>query len=264
MTFIQAIILGIVQGLTEFLPVSSSGHLVLLKHLFDIEEVPILFDVLLHVSTLMVVIIVFRQRILKLFISLGKFITRKNDKADANNLRLIWVIIVATALTAAVGYSVSLLEISQKPKIVSALFIVTAAILVSSYYAKGEKKYRELTWKEGAFTGLAQGLGVLPGISRSGITIAASLHAGIEREKAGEYAFLISIPAVLGALILSLNDAQALADVSSPLVVLSGIAASFIVGLASLLLLLVLVRKAKLYLFALYLVPLGIAGLIIF
>jgi undecaprenyl-diphosphatase len=171
---------------------------------------------------------------------------------------------VATIVTAVLGYSVSLLEVNAKPKIVSALFIVTAFILISSYFAKGKKTYRDLTWKEGAVTGLAQGLGVFPGISRSGITIAASLQSGIERTKAGEYAFLISIPAVLGALILSLGEAQTLAETSSPLIVLSGVAVSFLVGLASLLILLVVVRRAKLYLFSLYLIPLGIAGLILF
>jgi undecaprenyl-diphosphatase len=261
-TFIEAIIFGAVQGITEFLPVSSSGHLVLLKSLFELDAVPILFDVILHVATLLVVLIVFRRKIAAILLSLGRIVVRSPGEGDRENGRLFLVILVATAATALVGYAVSLLEMEGRPKIVSILFCVTGLILIGAHFLGGRKDYGNLGAKEGLITGVAQGIGVFPGISRSGITISASLLAGLSREKAGEFAFLISIPAILGAFVLELGDLSTLgtAVAAGPLV--TGFAAAFLVGLLSLLLLLRLIRRGRLFFFAFYLIPLGVVGLI--
>ena len=144
------------------------------------------------------------------------------------------------------------------------LFILTGFILIGSKFWGGNIDYSSLGLKQGVITGLSQGLGVLPGISRSGITISAALLSGMSREKAGEYSFLISLPAILGAFILEFKDAEGLMDMVDPLVIGTGMLSAFIVGLFSLKILLKLIKKGNLYFFSLYLIPLGIIGLIFF
>lgn len=263
MTLLEAILFGAVQGATEFLPVSSSGHLALLKSVLDLSEVPILFDVVLHVATLVAVIAFFRSRVGAIIASLGRWAARRASDDDAENLRLAWVIGVATVVTGAIGVALNELEIGMHPKIVSALFIVTAAILVGAHFAGGTRGYRDLCLTDGLLVGAAQGLGVLPGISRSGITIGASLAAGLTREKAGEFAFLVSVPAILGALVLSLRDADELSAVVGPGALAVGFVAALVVGFLSLTLLVRLIRGGRLYYFAFYLVPLGVVGILV-
>jgi undecaprenyl-diphosphatase len=261
MGLLESLILGVLQGITEFLPVSSSGHLVVMRAFMDIGGEFTLFDILLHVSTLVVVIIIFRDRIRRILVSLWRLVTGKRGDEDRVNLRLVLIILVATVVTASIGFAIEDLNVDQYPKIVSILFIVSGLILFLSRFFKGEKGYREIGLKEGLITGLAQGLGVLPGISRSGITISAALGAGMKREIGGEFSFLISIPAILGALILKLKDFDELLTVVKPSVLLIGVAASFIAGMFSLILLLRIVKSGKLYLFSFYLIPLGIIGM---
>jgi undecaprenyl-diphosphatase len=264
MSFIQSILLGALQGVTEFLPVSSSGHLVVLKRFMALEEVPMLFDVLLHVATLFVVLIVFRDRVAKIVLSLGRaLIGRRNDE-DRENLRLFGVIMVSTVITGVMGLGIERLDPGSNIKLVSALFIVTGIILIWTRYMQGTINYGTIGVKQGLITGFGQGLGVFPGISRAGITISAALLAGMNREKAGEYSFLISIPAILGALLLQLKDAEALFVSVAPMKVAAGFGSAFVVGLLSLLLLLRLIHRGKLYLFSFYLIPLGLAGLSFF
>lgn len=258
MSFLQALILGLIQGLTEFLPVSSSGHLVLARVLLGMDETPVFFDVLLHISTLLVVIIVFRKRIGDIIAALVRGALRKTKEGDPENIRLFWVIILATALTAALGLGVSKLGMEGRPKVVALLLSVTGIILILSRIMKGTDDYSRIGVKTGIITGIAQGLGVFPGISRSGITITAGLASGLNREKAGEFAFLVAIPAIIGAFVLELKDALVLERSVGVPVLGVGMAAAFIAGLFSLLLLLRMVRKGRLYLFSIYLVPAGI------
>jgi undecaprenyl-diphosphatase len=263
MSLLQALFLGALQGVTEFLPVSSSGHLVISRTVLGLTEIPLLFDVLLHVSTLCVVLIVFRKKIGALLASLGRFIVRKSGDEDRTNLRIILVIIVATIPTALMGLGISFLDMETHPRVVSVLFIVTGAILVGAHFTKGEKGYVDIGVREGVLTGIAQGLGVFAGISRSGITISGALFAGIRRENAGEYSFLIAIPAIVGAFVFELKDAGELLATVSPGSLSVGVVSSFVVGLVSLLFLLRLVRQGKLFVFSFYLVPLGILSLIL-
>jgi undecaprenyl-diphosphatase len=264
MSLLQAVILGIVQGLTEFLPVSSSGHLVLFKEFFEVSEVPILFDVILHVATLLVVVIVFRSRIWMILRSVYRWLRRRNDEADATNLRLAWVILLASVVTGAMGVFIGELGVNRYPVVVSVLFIITGLALIATRFVKPRGEYADVGARTALITGFAQGLGVFPGISRSGITIAASLFSGLGRERAGEFSFLLSIPAITGALALSLRDLGDLTRFVSAGAILAGAGASFLVGLAALVLLLRVVRRGRLYLFSIYLVPLGITGIILF
>lgn len=263
MNILESVVLGAVQGLAEFLPISSSGHLVLMKEIMDLRDVPLLYDVLLHVSTLLVVVIVFRKRLVSICTSLFRCLKGTKSEEDAANIRLTWVLLIATVITVGIAVPVSMLEPEKNIRLVSILFIVTAAVLAGTRLVKGKKGYGEIGLKEAFITGIAQGAGVFPGISRSGITISASLYSGMSREKAGEYAFLLSIPAVLGALIFTLKDAESLNTVMPPAALAAGLIASFIVGAASLLLLLRLIKKGSLYFFSFYLLPLGIIGLVL-
>ena len=135
-------------------------------------------------------------------------------------------------------------------------------MLIGTKFMHGTKRYEQIGVREAVAAGLAQGIGVLPGISRSGITIAAALGTGVDREKAGEFSFLIAIPAIVGAAILDFSQSGELIDVVAPLSLAVGMAAAFVSGLLSLLLLVRLIRTGKLYLFSIYLIPLGISLLI--
>ncbi|MFP4363545.1 MAG: undecaprenyl-diphosphate phosphatase [Spirochaetia bacterium] len=262
MNILQAIIFGAIQGFTEFLPVSSSGHLLVLKELFELQSVPILFDVLLHVSTLVVVLIVFRKRIIDILVSMFRFVRRESTEDDKGNLLLVPIILGATVLTAGIGLVIEYYEFGQNPTVASICFLITGLVLVLIHFTSGNREYKELKPRDAFITGIAQGFGVLPGISRSGITISAALFSGIDREKAGEFSFLLSIPAILGAAILKLKDFDELMAVMSPVNLLVGVIVSFIVGLFSVLLLLKLVKGGKLFFFSFYLIPLGIWGLV--
>lgn len=264
MSVLEAILFGAVQGVAEFLPISSSGHLAIMKGLFDLQEVPLLFDVLLHVATLLVVIVVFRHRFVALIRSFGRYLLRRTGEEDWNNLRLILMLIGATAVTGVLGLLLEGYLDFGAPRFVSSLFLVTALILLASRNRGGERHFASITWKDALIVGFAQGFGVLPGISRAGITIAAGLFSGLDRRHAGEFSFLLSAPAILGALVLTLRDAAALGAGVGTLPVAVGFVTSSIVGLFSLVLLLRLVQRGKLHYFAAYLIPLGIFGLIYF
>jgi undecaprenyl-diphosphatase len=264
MSILEAIIFGAVQGVAEFLPISSSGHLALLKGLFALQEVPLLFDVLLHVATLLVVVVVFRHRLAHLVISFGRWAVRRSGERDRDDLRLILMLLGATVVTGVLGILLESLLDFGAPRFVSLLFLVTAGILLASRNRGGERTFLTITWKDALLVGFAQGFGVLPGISRAGITIAAGLFSGLDRRHAGEFSFLLSIPAILGALVLTLRDAAALGSGVGTVPVVAGFAVAAAVGLFSLVLLLRLVQSGKLHYFAAYLIPLGVFGLIYF
>ncbi|MCX7023701.1 MAG: undecaprenyl-diphosphate phosphatase [Spirochaetes bacterium] len=262
MTILQAILLGAFQGAAEFLPVSSSGHLLIFKRLFGLSGVPMLFDVTLHLATLLSVVVVFRARIGGVLAAIARWVLRRNSPKDAENLAIVPPAIAATFATAIIGFGISRFMPGFGPKAVSACFIATAAILVATLFMKGEKGYEAIGLREGLLVGIAQGIGVLPGISRSGITIAGGLAAGMNRGNAGEFAFLLAIPAVLGALVLDLKDAGTLAGSVGPLELSVAAAVAFAVGVIVLSALLPLLRMGKLAWFAAYLVPAGILGLL--
>ncbi|MBF9015422.1 MULTISPECIES: undecaprenyl-diphosphatase UppP [unclassified Oceanispirochaeta] len=264
MSYLQAVILGIIQGLTEFLPVSSSGHLLMMRHWMGLGEIPVLFDVLLHVATLIVVLVMFRKKVIELLASLFRWIARKTDEQDMKNMKLIAVILVAVFITGILGLLISELNVGETPKVVFPLYLVTATLLWFTRKAKEGREYRDLNFKDGIITGVAQGIGVLPGISRSGITISAGLYRGFNRDVAAEYSFLISIPAILGALILDMKDGVELLNSISMSVIGVAFMAALISGFLALWMLVRLINSGKFYYFCFYLVPLGILGLIFF
>ena len=282
MTILQSFLLGALQGLTEFLPVSSSGHLAVAQYLFSLGDVPLLFDVLLHLATLAAVVLYFRHDILKLFCAFARMIARRPlvsgvsgvsgesalTKSDEASRKTVAAVIVATLVTGVIGVAAEKMLPSLSIRFVCALFIVTALILLISQYAGKKRENVEksdgISWKQALVVGAAQGIGTLPGISRSGSTIAGGLLSGIGRADAGEFSFIVSIPAILGAFILELKDFDKMSESIGALPILVGCAASFVVGYASLSLLMKIIKKGKLGWFACYLIPLGIAGLLFF
>lgn len=266
MTILQALILGLFQGVSEFLPISSSGHLLVLRELFGLSDVPRLFDVILHLATLLAVLVVFRRRIGGILGALTRRALRRKDvpAEDSENLALVIPALAATTITAVIGLGIEKYLPVRSPRAVSALFLVTAALLLAASRFRGTRGYGRIGPGRGALIGLAQGIGVFPGISRSGITISAGLAAGLDRDTAGEFAFLLAVPAIVGALLLELKDLAELGAAVSPAPLAVGFLAAFAAGIAALSLLMPLVRKGRLAWFAAYLIPAGLAGLFLF
>lgn len=283
MTLIQSILLGILQGIAEFLPISSSGHLAVVQNLFGLDDVPLLYDVFLHLATLLAVCIYFRKSIWKLLKVFGRLIahrpapeeTDENDilcGTEARGRKTILALIVSTVITGAIGVGTSKLIPSLPIKFTCAGFLVTACLLFFSSIIekKSIAKAKSLPKSENkgisvfqaAVIGLMQGVGTLPGISRSGSTIAGAQFCGVERAAAGEYSFLVSIFAILGAFVLELKD---LGEVSSSIgagTVIAGCVTAFVFGYLALACLMKLIKKGNLEWFAAYLIPVGILGLI--
>lgn len=241
MTLIQALILGFIQGLTEFLPISSSGHLVVAQKLLGFNEPPVTYDIYLHLATLAAVIYFFRKSLLHL------------------NRRLVLLLVIATIPAVLFGLIFkSMIETMFDSLWLTSLgfFISAGFIFLSDKIKAGSSKIGQLTFKETLMIGVFQAIAILPSISRSGATIYAGLKARLKREEAVTFAFLISIPAVLGAVVydwLKLDSATPL-----PLLpTLMGMLAAFTVGFFCLKLLQILVLKARLYYFGWYCVGVG-------
>jgi undecaprenyl-diphosphatase len=277
MTALQALALGLIQGIAEFLPISSSGHLELLKNLLGLTDVPLLFDVILHIATLFAVIIVLRKRIAAIVAALWAFLFRrketingvgdgKNDpkiQEQAINLAYVPPLLIATGVTGVIGYGIEKFFSTGDVKAVALRMLFTALVLgLTALVKPGSRGPDAIGWKRAAFVGLAQGIGVFSGVSRSGMTISAGLFAGLDRARAGEFSFLLSIPAIGGAFLLTLKDAgEMIGAVSYGNLALSALAA-FVSGLLSLRILLKIIKGGKIYWFAVYLVALGAISLI--
>ena len=284
MTIFQGILLGALQGVAEFLPISSSGHLAVAQNLLGFDDVPLLFDVFLHIATLASVCIYFRKKIARLFVILGRWITRKpaeknapleNDDVLCGNdyagRKTIIAIIITTAITGILGIITSKLIPELSIKFTCAGFLVTSALLiVSALLEKKQNKItdnnasdsKSITIKQSVVIGIMQGIGTLPGISRSGSTISGALFSKLDRKAAGDYSFIVSIPAILGAFILELKDLDEMTGAIGAAPIIAGCAAAFAVGYISLCFLMKLLRKGHLQWFAAYLIPAGILGLI--
>lgn len=282
MTVLQGFLLGILQGVAEFLPISSSGHLALAQSLFGLEDVPLLYDIFLHMATLLAVTIYFWPKIWALLKCFGRWITKKqksdnqvqiseNDllcPTDKIGQKTIIAIILTTAITGTFGIFTSKLIPDLSIKFVCGGFLVTSALLIISSImekrqsAKGTNEFTGISIKQSIIIGIMQGFGTLPGISRSGSTIAGALFGGVNRSLAGEFSFIVSIPAILGAFILELKDLGQMSSSIGAAPIIAGCISSFAVGYFSLSVLMKIIKKGKLQWFAAYLIPAGILGLI--
>lgn len=218
MTYLQAAILGIVQGLAEFLPISSSGHLALLQYFFGVEaDSVLLFTVMMHVGTLVSVFIIYRKDIwaliLELIDTIKDICTGKGPRINSSPMRRMgFMIIVATIPTALIGLIFEDFFESLYASIVSIAIglIFTGIILfVAERMGKSDKGPMEMKWRHAIFIGIMQGIAICPGVSRSGSTLFGSLISGLKREFAVEFVFLISIPSILGSVVLEMPKALA-------------------------------------------------------
>ncbi|MBN2860266.1 MAG: undecaprenyl-diphosphate phosphatase [Sphaerochaetaceae bacterium] len=255
LTVFESVFLGIVQGLTEFLPVSSSGHLVLARHLFDMPQVPLLFDVTLHVATLIVVLFFYRSYVWNIARALITFLIGRANQDDYGHLRILLNLFLATCATIAVALVLrEILPEKESVSQVAILMYMTAVLLLYKPVEKKRGTVYEMRVSQALIVGAAQGFGTLAGISRSGVTITASHAAGLARTEAGTFSFLLSIPAILGALVLTLVSSSGEVASVSPLVLAIGSISAMIVGFFSLKMLLWVIEKAKLWYFSIYLV----------
>ena len=260
MDIFQAIIIGIVQGLTEFLPVSSSAHLVFIQNILGVES-SLAFDTFLHLGSLLAVLWFFRADIIKMILSWisslrdilqGRF--REGFMEDPYK-RLAWYVIIATIPVGLVGF---LFEDAVDSLFAGALYVpafflfVTGTILyLSQRMASGNIDLKNISAKESLFMGLGQACAILPGLSRSGTTIAAGLVIGLDKEFAAKFSFILSIPAILGAFILQAKDIGGAMDANF-LPVILGFIAAFIAGYAAIKWMLELIQKRNLDIFAYY------------
>ncbi len=250
MTMIQAVILGILQGLAEFLPISSSGHLALFQKIFGITESTILFSVILHVGTLVPVLIVYRKEIITLL---------KNPFQ-----KYTYLIILGTvpAVIFALFFDNTIEILFSGGQLLGVGFIITGFLLtLSDKLPDGSKTKEDMTYIDSILIGCMQALAIFPAISRSGSTIVGALSRNITREEAAKFSFLLSIPAIGGALVLEILKLYLQKDFSIGLpldVVLVGFFSSMLSGYLAINFMLYIIKKAKLKYFAYYVFTLGI------
>ena len=272
MELMQAMILGAVQGLTEFFPVSSSGHLVIFQHMMGLKEPVLMFDISVHVGTLAAIVLYYFNDIIRIFKSLVRLVsyrlrgqTRELSSTEISDTHMAWLIVTGSVPTAVIGFGFHMISqvLFSSLTIVGISLMITGGILLGTRWVHQEKdSVSDFSIKKALLIGIIQGLAVMPGISRSGSTISAGLFLGVNRETAIRYSFLLSIPAILGALVLQIfTDSSGGGNVSSG-VIAAGLVTSLIVGYAALNLLVKMVQKGHLYFFTPYCIVLGAAVLL--
>jgi undecaprenyl-diphosphatase len=264
MRFIDVAILSVIQGITEFLPISSSGHLVLAQTYLGLEDVPVLFDLILHLGTACATILVYYRLIGDILRDLGLWVIKTGEERrevlQRGNVKLAGYIILSVAFTGVLGllFRDTIKSFFYRPLSVSLFLFLTGIILfITRFIHHKGKQISDLGIHTPLVVGGAQACAMLPGISRSGVTISAGLYLGMERSFAGSYSFLLSIPSILGALIVEVTQSadtlQSISGVQSTLLPsITGFLLSLIAGYFSLRFLLSFLQKGKLYTFAYY------------
>lgn len=259
METLQAILLGIVQGITEFLPVSSSGHLQIAKALLGVEiEENLLFDVTLHAATVLSTIVVLRSEIVRLL--QGLFVRRFTPE-QAYVLKLI----VSMIPIGIVGFCFkeqlnALLEAPWILAFVGAMLLLTAALLAFACYARPREK-EEISWRDALLIGLAQAAAALPGLSRSGSTIAAGLLLGNRKERVAQFSFLMVLAPILGEMLLEIAGGNLTDSAVGGTQLAAGFAAAFVTGCLACKGMIEIVKRGKLIGFALYCAAAGIVSI---
>lgn len=246
-SLLESLLLGVIQGITEWLPISSSGHLALLHNLFGFQDLP--FDVFLHFASIFAVLVIFRKDIIKLF----------NFK-DKSNLKYIGLLIIALIPAGIFGvfFKDQIENFFSSLFYLGIFFMLSGIIVYSTKFSNSTKE--NPTFFDSIFIGFFQALAILPGISRSGATISSSLFRGLKKDSAVKFSFLLAIPLVLGATILEAKDII-LGDINYSLLLIS-FAVTFLVSIITIKILLKLIQNKKFYVFGIYNFVLGILILI--
>jgi len=272
MSILQALFLGVLQGATEFLPVSSSGHLVLAPWLLGWDSPGLAFDAVVHWGTAVAVVVYFWRDWVSLVQAALRWVSRTLRRArtapePSQGERLVWLIVLGTVPAAVIGY---LLEdffegMFGRPAAAAGFLLVTAALLtISEWLGRRERDLDALNWLDALVVGLAQALAIFPGISRSGATIAAGLSRGLRREPAARFSFLLATPVILGAGLFKVVDLARVGGLAAQVPTLAvGFISAGVVGLACIHFLLRYLQRRRLYPFAVYCAVLGVACLIV-
>ncbi|MEM9863622.1 MAG: undecaprenyl-diphosphate phosphatase [Myxococcota bacterium] len=258
MDTLETLLLGVLQGLTEFLPVSSSGHIAVLAWVFGIEEAGLSLAIVLHLGTLLATLLVFRADVLQLLRTSARTARRPSlAMSEHEDVAMLRAIAIGTLPALLVGLTLkdAVEALGRSPAAIGGAFLGTATLLLVTRREKDEGREGAPSARDALLIGLAQAVAIAPGVSRSGSTIAVALLLGIGSASAFRFSFLLSLPAVGGAALLLLLDASR-ASVS-PNMWLGGLIA-FVVGILALLALRGVVQRGRLWWFALYLVPLGL------
>lgn len=236
---IQALILSIVQGITEWLPISSSGHLAIFQNIFGFQNLP--FDVFLHFASILAVFVIFWKDIVKLF----------NFK-DKKNLKYLGLLILALIPAAIVGllFKNQIAGFFSSTLYLGIFFMASGGIVYSTKFAKPKQGKEKPSWLDSIFIGLMQALAILPGVSRSGSTISGGMFRGLKKEEAVKFSFLLAVPVILGASVLEAKD-LVLQNMSFVLL-LSSFVVTFLVSLIAIKVLLRIIRGNRFYLFGIY------------
>ena len=253
---LTAAALGALQGLTEFLPVSSSGHVAIGAHFFEIQENSLALVILLHLGTLLATVILFRQDIFDLAIE-GAAAVRDPSRFRATpEGRTLVAIAIATVATAALGWALRNVAeaFAEDLRLVGYGFLISAAALIASGVAHGNRQ--EIGWPQALAVGLAQGMAVLPGVSRSGVTIAVAMLLGIGGAASFRFSFLVSLPAIVAAAVYEATGAEGLGSLG-PEAWIGGVTA-MVTGYVALLVLRHIILVGRMWTFSLYLIPLGL------
>lgn len=264
MSPLTGLLLGLIQGLTEFLPVSPSGHLVLVEYLLHVPPAPVAFMVLLHLATLLAAVIALRRELGRILAFLAssagiRWVSlRSDDLREGGRLFIALVIGTIPAAVAAIFFKPQIEAYFASPRFVGFALLFTGLVLLSTRMAP--RGGRPIDPGSALVVGLAQAIGLLPGVSRSGMTLAAGLFAGVGRERVARFSFLLSLPAIAGASILELRHGVTLVGIP-PVTLVSGIVAALVSGYLAMQLLLRVVVSGKLTIFAVYCLALGLAAL---
>ncbi len=258
MSTLEAILLGIVQGLTEFLPVSSSGHIELAKALFGVDpgEENLLFTVVVHFATAMSTVVVFRKDVAEIFRGLFRF---QNNEELHFSLKILLSMVPAAFVGLVFEEQINTLFNGQT-LLVGAMLIITALLLLLADKAKNTDK--PVNYTNALVIGIAQAIAILPGISRSGATISTSVLLGIDRSRAARFSFLMVVPLIFGKVAKDLIDGGSSLFVGGNAgIYVAGFVAAFVTGLLACKLMIALVRKAQLKVFAIYCFAVGVLAL---
>lgn len=258
---IEAFLLGLLQGISEFLPVSSSGHLALAGILFDVQDAGLTLSVLLHIGTLVATGIVLRKRLAAALLCGVRALAKPSLFRTSEGGQDALFVLLASVPTAMIGLSIrdQVDAFTRSPLIIGFGFLMTSILLVSTRFAR-PGVIEHPTWKAALFLGLAQGLAVLPGISRSGTTIALALFLGVQRGRAFELSMLMSVPAVFGAALIEIPKMREGITELGP--ALFGAFIACISGIVAMLVLRKMVVGGRFPLFALWVFPVAVATLL--
>lgn len=281
MTFLQLLLIAIVQGITEFLPISSSGHLILIPHLTDFPDQGPLIDVAVHVGSLLAIIVYFFKDVVVL--ARGGFASIGMGSAPSER-RLFWWIVLGTIPAIAFGLAIKLgafnsiaetwfnitvvdhdlMSSIRFTDLIAVNLIVYGVLLgVADFFGREHKSFEDMTWRDGLLVGIAQALAIIPGTSRSGVTMTAARALGYSRVEAARFSFLLSIPAVAGAGVLIVPEIFAAGGGLALEALIAGVL-TFIAAFATMAFLMNFLKRASMLVFVIYRVAMGVALLALF